>query len=540
MKNKLYIFLGLVFITLLLFLGSWGLTDSSEARYAEIAKEMYISGDYINPTLLGIKHLHKPPVTYYLTALGYSIFGVNEFGARFFLQVALIFQLLFIFKITLLLYKNEKLAFAASLIYFSFPIAIIAVRSLTTDAYLTTFILGSIYFWLNYKATSKKYFLYLFYLFLGFIFETKGPVGFIVPVIFIITYTLINKQKIEVSIHQFLGFLLFLIVSASWYLAVILSNKDLLDYFINTQLVERVSKNNFNREKPFWFYLVLVPVLSLPWTLFLITYFKNRLKAIIYDKKTDAVLLITFSVLFLILSISTSKLILYILPLFFIIAIFSAKQLIKASLKGIKNISLAFLILIGLFSTGILLSSIINFGIETSLIKTLSIVLFFGLCSILIEKKIKNANVLKPAYLGVLFMLLIISSANHVFGKNELLVNSVKPIAELIKSNSKKNKKVLVYNYLLPSIPFYLNQEIVTINHGQYNANRDIQFEKNEKWKKNLINYFDEVDRARIQRFNKENLFIIKRRKDTLPDTLNILANKLNNQKEFGNYTIYY
>lgn len=540
MKNKLYIFLGLVFITLLLFLGSWGLTDSSEARYAEIAKEMYISGDYINPTLLGIKHLHKPPVTYYLTALGYSIFGVNEFGARFFLQVALIFQLLFIFKITLLLYKNEKLAFAASLIYFSFPIAIIAVRSLTTDAYLTTFILGSIYFWLNYKATSKKYFLYLFYLFLGFIFETKGPVGFIVPVIFIITYTLINKQKIEVSIHQFLGFLLFLIVSASWYLAVILSNKDLLDYFINTQLVERVSKNNFNREKPFWFYLVLVPVLSLPWTLFLITYFKNRLKAIIYDKKTDAVLLITFSVLFLILSISTSKLILYILPLFFIIAIFSAKQLIKASLKGIKNISLAFLILIGLFSTGILLSSIINFGIETSLIKTLSIVLFFGLCSILIEKKIKNANVLKPAYLGVLFMLLIISSANHVFGKNELLVNSVKPIAELIKSNSKENKKVLVYNYLLPSIPFYLNQEIVTINHGQYNANRDIQFEKNEKWKKNLINYFDEVDRARIQRFNKENLFIIKRRKDTLPDTLNILANKLNNQKEFGNYTIYY
>jgi len=84
MKNKLYIFLFIAFLALTFMLGSWGLTDSSEARYAEIGKEMFINKDYINPTLLGIKHLHKPPVTYYLTALGYQIFGVHEFAARFF------------------------------------------------------------------------------------------------------------------------------------------------------------------------------------------------------------------------------------------------------------------------------------------------------------------------------------------------------------------------------------------------------------------------------------------------------------------------
>ena len=155
MKNKLYILLVGIFILLILYLGNWGLTESSEARYAEIAREMVISGDYITPTLLGIKHLHKPPVTYYITALGYKIFGINEFGARFFMQLCLVFQLFLVFKITLFLYKNEKIAFAASLIYFSFPITVISVRTLTTDAYLTTFILASIFFWLKYKIQLK-------------------------------------------------------------------------------------------------------------------------------------------------------------------------------------------------------------------------------------------------------------------------------------------------------------------------------------------------------------------------------------------------
>ena len=86
MKNKLYILLGITFIGLTFLLGSWGLTESSEGRYATIAKEMLVNNDFINPTLLGIKHLHKPPATYYITALGYEIFGINEFGTRFFID----------------------------------------------------------------------------------------------------------------------------------------------------------------------------------------------------------------------------------------------------------------------------------------------------------------------------------------------------------------------------------------------------------------------------------------------------------------------
>ena len=542
MKNKLYIFLAIAFVSLTLFLGNWGLTDSSEARYAQIGKEMFVNQDFTNPTLLGIKHLHKPPATYYITALGYEIFGTNEFGARFFMQLALVFQLLLVYKITLLLYKNEKIAFAASLIYFSFPITVIAVRTLTTDAYLTTFILASIYFWLRYKEQTKPYLLYLFYLFLGLIFETKGPVGFIVPLTFIITHKIIHKDKIEISIHQFLGFLLFLLVSASWYIAAINNNEGLFDYFFNNQLVERVAANKFKRGKPFWYYILLMPLIGLPWLFYLVFYFKKNIKTIFKEKKTTFILLITFLVLFTILSISTSKLILYVLPLYFILAIFSAKYLSECSEKNIKLFSTIYTVLISVITFSVIVLSFLQIG-GLQVQKGFAILIFvlFAGFSWYLFKKVKNTNSLKPAYLGVIFIIAIIMTSNHFFKSNESKINSVKPIATFIEENSTNEAQVMVYNYLLPSLSFYLDQDITTINHGRYTTQREIQFETNEDWKDHLINYFDTTDRARILKIDIENpTFLIKRKKDEFPDTLQVFANKLKNKKEFETFEVYY
>ena len=91
---------------------------------------------YDHPKLMEIKHYHKPPVTYYVTVLGFKIFGVNAFGARFFLQIAILIQLFLIYQITFLLFNDKKISLAAALIYFSLPLVLISSRNLTTDAYL--------------------------------------------------------------------------------------------------------------------------------------------------------------------------------------------------------------------------------------------------------------------------------------------------------------------------------------------------------------------------------------------------------------------
>ena len=126
------LFLAVILVLLLLDLGSYGLAETSEARYAEIGREMFLSGDYLNPKLLEIFHFHKPPITYYLTALGYKLFGITEFGARFFLQVAILLQLLFVYGISNLLFQNKRISLLSGLIYFSMPLVLISSRNLTT------------------------------------------------------------------------------------------------------------------------------------------------------------------------------------------------------------------------------------------------------------------------------------------------------------------------------------------------------------------------------------------------------------------------
>jgi len=58
------------------------LIDRDEGRYAEAAREMLASGDWLVPRLFGVAYLEKPPLFYWLTAAAYRIAGIDELGAR--------------------------------------------------------------------------------------------------------------------------------------------------------------------------------------------------------------------------------------------------------------------------------------------------------------------------------------------------------------------------------------------------------------------------------------------------------------------------
>lgn len=125
----------------------------------------------------------------------------------FCLQVGKLFQMLLVFRIALLLFRDKRIGFGAMLIYFTLPLVLASSRNLTTDAYLNTNILASIYSWPQYKTDSKKViFLYLFFLMMGVAFEIKGSLAWLMPVIFIGFYKLVNKNCRRSTVHLFLGF----------------------------------------------------------------------------------------------------------------------------------------------------------------------------------------------------------------------------------------------------------------------------------------------------------------------------------------------
>lgn len=541
MNYRLFFFLTIAFILLNFNLGKWGLMETSEARYAEISREMLKDSDYIHPKLLGIYHYHKPPITYQITALGYKIFGVNEFGARFFLQLSIIIQLLLIYKIAIILFKNKDIALTASLIYFSLPIVLISSRNLTTDAYLNTFVLLSIYSWLNWKLkTHKSIYIYLFYFGLGISFEIKGPVSLIFPLVFILIYKLINKESWKLKIHHILGILLFFVVASAWYVAVVLENEKLWDYFFRDQIVNRIASKSYNRAKPFWFYLVTVPLIGFPWIFILGHYIKKQWKNISNSKNHEFTLFLTVLSLVVIFSIFKTKLILYVLPLFGFVAIASAKALYNSSMKKLFVYNKFILITITVVLIGILGIRFLNFGFNFDLITAIIISLVSLTSTVFIFKTRSHNQPLKTATLGFILGCTILVSGTQFLVQNESALNSPKQAIQFINTDLNKSENILVFNYLLASTEFYSDKNVITLNNGHNTVQRETQFETDTNWERNLIDLKTETGKIQSQKLLESQSVVIMRKRDNSRDYVKFIEHYLKNKKEFGTWLIYY
>jgi len=532
-KHPFSIILLLIFIVTLFQLGSWGITETSEARYAQIAKEMFESGDYIHPTKMGIYHYHKPPLTYYITALGYAIFGINEFGARFFLSIALLVQLILVYKTSLLLFNDKKASLLAVVLFFSTPLILASARNLTTDAYLNTFVLMAVYFWLRYLENKK--FFFLFYLSLSLGFFTKGPLVFIPILIFQLTWFYYNKKRIKLSVYDLLGIVLILISSGWWYLAIIQENPMILNYFLGNQLHGRIfSKDPFNRGKPFWYYIVFLPLSLLPWIVYLFFALAKTTKMNTTSTKKK-VLLASFVVIILIFSTFKTKLIFYVLPSLLFLILFSSNQLMELSEQHWKSLTRFlhsyFIVLLGAAFVAILLHKI-EIDLPYILILLLGILIsVFGL---------QNTSWFhKNIYTLLINTLTLLLFSTFVMKSNELLINSAKPIATFV--NSLKSNNVYIYNYLLPSMSFYTNKNIITINNGNYTSKREVQFEQNFNYLKHYYNLEEKKETKRFKTdFKTQNSVFLVRKKETLPDYIKAKVSLFRNKRYFAKWILYY
>ena len=532
MKNNLY-FIILLFISaiaLLINAGSYGVVESSDARYAEIAREMYVSGDYLNPDLLDVHHYHKPPFTYQITTLGYKLFGINAFGARFFLQIAVLIQLILVYAITLLLFNKKQTALWAAMIYLSFPIVLSSSRNLTTDAFLATFVLLSLYAWV------VRY-LYLFTISLGLGFLTKGPVVFIVPLFFILFYNRVEKSKNSFGIHHIFSWLLFSAIISSWFVYLVVQNPDFVDYFLGRQTVDRFSKNVFDRTEPFWYFFAYAPLMGMPW-LIIFPYLIKQNKKLFSFRSICFVLLMAIIIPLVFFSISSSKRILYILPLYSLLAVLIAQlfsEIPHEKVKALSRIILGYaLLIVSAFIATLFIKTELYFPTIAGVISIFVIPMVLWLYN---TKRID----LKPksVYLSLIVSLFLLIGSSHIMSSNQLEVNSTKPVTDFIINNHLRDRNVLVYNTRKPSIAFGLNKSIISLNDGDKSLARETQFEQDLNWKKYLIDMKSETEVQSLKEILKEpTVFIIYKR--PLPEEQEWMLGYYQNQEVMEKWTIYY
>lgn len=304
------VFVGAAFFA---FLGNHGLFEPDEGRYAQVAKEMSESGNLITPTLNGFSHIEKPPVIYWFVALSYRVFGVSEFGARLPSALAALGMIFLTFQIAKELGGRRAGWFAALVLASSLQFFLMA-RLITADMmmafWITAAITCAVKF--HFHPTAKAYG-WLFFVFMGVGFLTKGPMALLVPIS--AAAGLGWKNNDRPRLPWLLGMPLCLAISISWFVIVSVQNPNLFDYFLRTELLDRFLSNNHGRNQPIWFFLPVLIVGFLPWTLFLIPALLAQFKRGAKLAPPARFLLTWFLIPLLFLSLSGSKLVTYVLPL---------------------------------------------------------------------------------------------------------------------------------------------------------------------------------------------------------------------------------
>ena len=192
-----------------------------EAKNATCAREMWERGDLIVPTFNGELRTDKPVLHYYFMMLGYTFFGANPFGARFFSALMGVLMVLTTFWFTSKL-LNRKIAFYSALVLIASLQMAVQFHLAVPDPYLI-FFMTLAFFSFYYAYTRDKRYYYLFYLAAGMAFLTKGPIGVVFPGLVVLIFLWLNRDlswKSLLRIRLLPGLAIGALVILPWYAAV--------------------------------------------------------------------------------------------------------------------------------------------------------------------------------------------------------------------------------------------------------------------------------------------------------------------------------
>ena len=239
------------------FLGNVHLFDWDEINFAESAREMIVSGNYLSVQINFIPFTEKPPLFFWMQVLSMKIFGVNEFAARFPNAICGIFTLVVIFRIGKQIF-NEQFARNWVMIYLGTFVTFLYFKSGIIDPWFNLFIFLAIYNFYNLTIPHKEKrnkLAILTGLYLGLAVLTKGPVAILISLLVYIVIVLLNRFRFFINVKEFLIiFITTLLVCFTWFgIDLIQHGPTFLIEFLERQIAI-FSTNDADHGEPFFYH----------------------------------------------------------------------------------------------------------------------------------------------------------------------------------------------------------------------------------------------------------------------------------------------
>ncbi|MBX9705377.1 MAG: glycosyltransferase family 39 protein [Gammaproteobacteria bacterium] len=298
-------------------LGARPLNTPDEGRYAEVAREMLVSGNYITPQLDQVAFLDKPPLVYWLTAGSLHIAGINSWAARVIPALFAWLGCLAVYVTARQLYSRRAAWLAASiqataLLYFGLA------HYLNMDLTVAVLIGISLQsFLLGVKATrGNRWYFYIAYLSSAAAVLTKGMIGIVFPLMIIGSWIVLCQQwQVLKKMYLPTGLALFLLAALPWYIAVQQQTPEFWHYFFVHEQFTRFTGQQFNNLAPFWYYLPVIILGFYPWSVWLLPALKQAWQQG-KQYNENVFLLLWLGLVTVFFSIPAAKISSYILPVF--------------------------------------------------------------------------------------------------------------------------------------------------------------------------------------------------------------------------------
>jgi len=330
-KRTTVLVLGLVAVLFMAFLSAIGFFDPEEGRHVSIPVAMLRTGDFVVPHLQGFPYLEKPPLTYWMTAASFGLFGRNEMAGRLPVAIMGYAGTLAIFWLAWRR-LGPRVAWIAAMLMALTPPWFAGARYLTTDMILAGWMTVALTAFFLAASTGRRSLYWVFYIAVALATLSKGIIGFVLPGMIVgLFVALTGRWRILRNMHLIPGTILFAAIVLPWFFLVQARLPDFFRFFIFDQHISRYTATHAEHSKPFWYFAPLMALGFFPWTVYL-PFLRNwkrldgdvptanalsrvsRWAPLAGVRPLHLFLLIWFGVIFLFFSASKGKLPAYVLP----------------------------------------------------------------------------------------------------------------------------------------------------------------------------------------------------------------------------------
>lgn len=455
-----------------IMLGNYPLESPDSARYAEISREMVVSGDYLTPHLNGVKYFEKPPLFYWLQAVAIKKLGTSELAVSLVNALMALVGCLVVYGVARKIYDRLSGFLAAALLATS-SVFFALTRVITLDLTFTVFLTASLSCFLLgnriIDQSQQKYFMWLMYVFAALAVMTKGLIGMLFPAAIIFIWVLVfNEWRNLKNYGIFSGIMLFALIAAPWHILVQLKNPEFARFYFIEQHFLRYLTDYAGRSEAWWFFPVVVLLGIYPWTCFLLQTLHYHVMSLIkhYRQQQHTMFFILWVVvIYTFYAFSNSQLIPYLLPIFPPLAILIGNYLARNVQNKCRAMNLGFSIFLLLSLSGGGATVVYAHGLITSAFAKESLYVLAAL--IAVSGIITNFIYWRFGLRSGLWALILTFSV-VLIGINPVVTvannHSLKPMITVLQTKLTPQDEVVSYNNYYQDLPFYLQRRITVVN----------------------------------------------------------------------------